>query len=544
MIWVLRDFDLLSVFLRAITLALEILALGGVAFLLMVAVPARASEAVWRICWQGIRWAAFGLILTEICYIAINTAILMAGSSLPFRKLVFASYFVAGTIAAAAALAIWICAHKANRGAALLAVFPSVTLLVATVSTSHSVSRMDHRVVLTLCTAAHHLGAAVWIGSLFYLLISMKLVGQNDASGNDHEARRLLQRFSPMAIVGASLLLLGGVGMAWFYVGFGGKSFGGLYGTAYGAMLLSKAYLFLMILALGAGNYFLVRRIATAPGALLTRLRRFGEAEIGFAFTAILAAASMTSQPPAIDLRQDWVSPAQIAARLRPEIPRLTSPAFAALRPSGSLIDGLKAAEFGSDNTENDANDRAWSEYNHHWAGLVVLAAGLFALLSRLPGAQWARNWPLAFAGLAVFILLRADPENWPLGPRSFWGSFASPDVLQHRFYALLILGFAGFEWGVQTGRLHAQWMKLVFPVLCALGGAALMTHNHGIGNVGEELLAEISHTAIALLGVTAGCSRWLELRLAAPKDARRAAYAWPVCLVLVGLVLLNYRES
>ena len=96
----------------------------------------------------------------------------------------------------------------------------------------------------------------------------------------------------------------------------------------------------------------------------------------------------------------------------------------------------------------------------------------------------------------------------------------------------------------MQTGRLHAQWMKLVFPVLCALGGAALMTHNHGIGNVGEELLAEISHTAIALLGVTAGCSRWLELRLPTPKDARRAAYAWPVCLVLVGLVLLNYRES
>ena len=52
------------------------------------------------------------------------------------------------------------------------------------------------------------------------------------------------------------------------------------------------------------------------------------------------------------------------------------------------------------------------------------------------------------------------------------------------------------------------------FPLLCAAGGALLLTHNHSIGNIKEELLAEMSHAPIALLGATAGCSRWLELRL------------------------------
>ena len=38
--------------------------------------------------------------------------------------------------------------------------------------------------------------------------------------------------------------------------------------------------------------------------------------------------------------------------------------------------------------------------------------------------------------------------------------------------------------------------------------------------------------------------SRWLELRLPERKESRAASYVWPVCLILVGLVLLNYRES
>ncbi len=66
---------------------------------------------------------------------------------------------------------------------------------------------------------------------------------------------------------------------------------------------------------------------------------------------------------------------------------------------------------------------------------------------------RWARFWPVSFAGLAVFILLRADPENWPLGPRPFWGSFFEPDVLQHRAAAALILAFAAFECAVQAGK-------------------------------------------------------------------------------------------
>jgi copper resistance protein D len=221
----------------------------------------------------------------------------------------------------------------------------------------------------------------------------------------------------------------------------------------------------------------------------------------------------------------------------------LTSPPLANLRPVTSIDLAVQEALF-SAGSNSDENDRAWSEYNHHWAGLIVLAVGLLALAARSPRFKWAQHWPLLFIGLAIFILLRADPENWPLGPRPFWASFAAPDVLQHRMFALLVVAFAIFEWAVQTGRFTSRAVSYVFPLLCAAAGALLLTHSHSLGNIKEEMLAELSHTPIALLGATAGWTRWLDLRLPEKRNAKIASYVWPVCLVLVGLVLLDYRES
>jgi putative copper resistance protein D len=69
------------------------------------------------------------------------------------------------------------------------------------------------------------------------------------------------------------------------------------------------------------------------------------------------------------------------------------------------------------------------------------------------------------------------------------------------------------------------------------------MLHSHSLGNVREEFLAELSHIPPALLAVGAGWCRWLEIRL--PRDCTRVvAWIWPVCFVLIGNVLMLYRES
>jgi putative copper resistance protein D len=58
-----------------------------------------------------------------------------------------------------------------------------------------------------------------------------------------------------------------------------------------------------------------------------------------------------------------------------------------------------------------------------------------------------------------------------------------------------------------------------------------------------DELLIEMSHTPLALCGITAGWARWLELRLDG-RPSRIASWAWPVAFAFIGLILLNYREA
>jgi putative copper resistance protein D len=239
---------------------------------------------------------------------------------------------------------------------------------------------------------------------------------------------------------------------------------------------------------------------------------------------------------------------------MAPHIPRLGSPSTQEL-PEDIYIAQSKAFEPGSmsmdsyvpgqaGNHLNTPAEKAWSEYNHHWAGVVVLAVGLLALLAQAGHISWARHWPLAFLGLSVFLFLRSDPEVWPLGPNGFWATLADPEVLLHRIFSLLIVALAAFEWCVQTGRVSSANVRLVFPLLVAVSGALLLTHSHSLGNIKEEVLAELSHIPLAIFAVAAGWSRWLELRLPPDNHTRNAmARVWPACILLIGVILLNYRE-
>jgi copper resistance protein D len=190
-----------------------------------------------------------------------------------------------------------------------------------------------------------------------------------------------------------------------------------------------------------------------------------------------------------------------------------------------------------------NAEDIAWSEYNHHWAGVFVTLIGLLALIEHFRWGRWARHWPLLFLGMAAFLFFRADEQAWPLGPAGFFESLRDPEVAQHRIFVLLIAVFGLFEWRVRMRGNNAGAAALVFPLTTALGGALLLTHSHAIANIKDQLLVEMSHTPLALCGVAAGWARWLELRLDG-RVGQLASWVWPIAFVLVGLILLDYREA
>jgi len=539
----LQVFGFLSVLFRGATLTFQSLAVGGIVFLIFVVRGAEEDSAVLRqACLRWIRRSALALAIMEISYVLANSIILRQSADMPFRDVLGANFVLAGAIGIAAAFTIIVLTAPTRSTSYADLLLPAAAIIASSVMTSHSMARLDYRAPLVAFTALHQAATATWLGGLPYLLIAIR------QAQSPEFARRLSARFSQLALVSVAVLASAGFVLGLAYVG----SLKAVYGTSYGAMVATKVVLFGLLLFLGALNFQLVRR--GPASSILASLKRFGEAEIGIGITVILTAASLTSLPPAADLAQDRVTGSEIIARMSPHPPRFGSPSVQEL-PEDAYAAQKKAFEVGPLSTEsyvpgqtgtrpNTPAEKAWSEYNHHWAGILVLAMGLLAFIAQAGKISWARNWPLAFFGLSAFLFLRSDPETWPLGPVGFWATLADPEVLLHRFFAVLVIVLAIFEWRVQTGRVASGRGRLIFPVLIAVSGALLLTHSHSLGNLKEEVLAELSHIPIAIFAVTAGWSRWLELRLPSENQTRGVmARLWPLCIALIGVVLLNYRE-
>jgi len=546
MVQLIGIFGFLVVLLRAATLCFQSLAIGGILFLLLVTRTRELrTEELLRPAWKLIRWSALGLAMAQVLFVVSNSMVLTYSVDISLREVLGANYVFAGLLGVIAGIGIAFWPAGLRRLMNPVVLLPAGMMLASSVMTSHSASRMEGRALLVSLTALHYLTTASWIGGLPYLLLAMKRVSAVVVKA------RISQNFSRLAQLSVVLLFAAGLAMSWVYVG----SWNAMYGTAYGIMVTAKVVLFGCLLLLGVANYYIIKGIGAGDNEGAKSLVRFGEAEIGIGLAVILTATSLTSQPPGVDLTQDRVSLQEIAERYSPRMPRLSSPEWKEL--SESTKETLKkAAEAGQSVPvsfvpgqfaagTNGPADRAWSEYNHNWAGLIVFLMGILALLSRSRYFSWAKIWPLAFLGLAVFLFLRADPENWPLGPNGFWASFGEAEVLQHRLAVLMLIAFAAFQYLVETNRLKSQPAALVFPGVCILGGMVLLTHSHALGNIKEELLAEMNHTPLAVCGILAGWSRWLELRLPQENGARKyLAWLWPICFMMVGLILMDYHES
>jgi putative copper resistance protein D len=319
-------------------------------------------------------------------------------------------------------------------------------------------------------------------------------------------------------------------------------------------MTAAKAVMFLGLLALGFGNFRTVRMLEANPNMPVKRMKRFAEVEIGVGFSLFFAAASLTSVPPSVDLTQDRVSWQEVVDRNTPVWPRMVSPQHdvLALPALQAKLDAEAAAHAhapeaafvpgGGELPERNAADIAWSEFNHHWAGLFVVIIAVLALLNQA-GLKWARHWPVVFFALAIFLFLRSDPEVWPMGEEGIFESLRDIEVLQHRFFVILTVIFGIFEWRVRAGGWDNPKAKLVFPLVTAVGGAALLTHSHAISNVKDALLIELTHTPLALAAIAAGWSRWLEIRMEG-RASRIAGWVWPWCFLFIGALLMLYREA
>ena len=525
-------------------------AVGGLAYILLVLRPGPGARDLGG----AARDRAVALIEAGALLVAATTALLLLvvhpwaladeTGRWPLRGFLTTHFGLAGlgrvTLAVLLVAAIrGVRGGAATRGRWALALGLGLLLMANAAWLAHAASRLHEREPLMVVTVLHQLGAVVWVGGLIHLVGFALLWRRAGGPAAEPQGVRVLARFSAVAIAALVLVLGPGIVLTWSYVG----GWGGLVGTGYGVMVLTKVALLACAMVLGGLNFFLLRgggllrRGGSDRGAaaVAARVPAFIEAEVGFGITLLLAAASLTSLPPSVDVVADRATPAEVAARFRPAMPRLTSPPVAQLLAAAAPMEDTLA--------QRQPEEYAWSEYNHHAAGFFVFLMGVLALADRAGFGRWARHWPLLFLGLAGFLFVRNDPRAWPLGPAGFWESMVLPDVLQHRLVVLLVVSLGLFEWMVRSGRLTRPGGRLVFPLLCAAGGGLLLTHSHAMFNLKTEFLTEVSHAPMGLFGVIMAWGRWLEVRL--PRaDAWLPGWIWAGAMTTIGLILLVYRET
>jgi len=194
--------------------------------------------------------------------------------------------------------------------------------------------------------------------------------------------------------------------------------------------------------------------------------------------------------------------------------------------------------------------DKKESEFNHHLAGFFVALGGAFILFQtplgkRLKAVHYI--WPASFLLSGIFVLIWSDTELWPFGSRQWLEALQNNrEVLQHKTFALLLIGLGLIEWLRVKGSLKAAWSGFVFPVLAVGGSILLLFHQHEGGMQGPnhmEVMARIQseHLSYAVVGIGIGLAKGLsEIRM---RGYRLFSGLWPLLMFGLGILLMNYHE-
>ena len=396
---------------------------------------------------------------------------------------------------------------------------------------THGVGRFDNRALLMTLTIVHQLAGAIWFGGVVQLILFWRRI-KGDPSLHPLWPRAL-RRFSLLGVTSVAVLVVSGIPLAWSYV----DNLTALIGTGYGSLLLIKTILLLSALGLAWINHRAARRWYGEGGypPVFRDIPHTIEAESFLLVSILFVAATLSSQPPAVDIPQLIASPTEVWQMFSPKLPQLVSPTHEELmigEAQRAAIVGKEAPVFAVE----------WSNFNHNVSGVILTLMAVVALVGYLFKARWAYYWPAGFIALGVFIFFRSDAQAWPMGPMGFWEStFGDGEILQHRLATLLTFLLGGLEIRART-HPEARKLRYMFPILCAVGGILLLTHSHSGFELKTEYLIQSTHMAMGLFAIFMAASRWLELKLE-PPYATWAGIISTVSMGVIGLIMVFYDE-
>jgi copper resistance protein D len=495
--------------------------------------------------YKGGFWLAAAQLFKIILKIWLMAALL---DKWPFPEFASTTQFIGGMVRTLLALVLagycylYLRNNPDSKKHWLSAILVALPLIISGAWLVHGAGRFENQVFLMSFTVLHQVAAAIWIGSVFQLINLWVLRYQRKVP--DTLWPQLLHRFSPYGIASVFAIALSGLPIALQYI----DTWNGLIGTGYGNLLTVKV----VLLGIALGYAWLNRSAVLSYGstgngyALTKRVPYYIEAETFVLVTLLFTAASLASQPPAIDIPSLTASWQEVLGTFKPQVPLTQSPSHSA------LIAG-EAGRVAIVGKVPSVAATEWSNYNHNIAGIFLAVMTFFAMLSyamRLPSLQGARKllaftqyWPFGFVALSFFLFFRSDAETWPLGPIGFWEStFNNGEVLQHRIATLLAFTIGVIELRARFSKNPHIAVIFAFPVLTAFGGLMLLTHSHIGFEPKSAFLIQVGHTTMGVFALIMACGRWLELKLDSPgKDI--AGFVSVAALFVIGLILMFYRE-
>lgn len=197
---------------------------------------------------------------------------------------------------------------------------------------------------------------------------------------------------------------------------------------------------------------------------------------------------------------------------------------------------------------EGSARGIAYSEFNHHLAGVFLLLIGLSEVRQALgwPALAWTRFLlPCALTVGGVFLLIWSDHDSWPIGSLTFAQTFFGddPEIVQHKTYGILACAVGTIEFLRRLGWFaHAAW-TVPLPLFAIVGGLMLFSHSHG-DHPGAYKIA-LHHAIMGTMAITAGSSKLLSGWQGRELMRERSYWElmWASLVLLIGLQLLIYTE-
>ena len=254
-------------------------------------------------------WAAVALLVTAILRLYAQSlamhgpdeALAPTYIAAMVAKTVWGWGWLLQATGAVLAIAGFAMARRDRSSGWLLSGVAGVMLALTPALAGHAAATPGLALPAVIADALHVIGAAGWLGSLFFVLaVGIPIALRLDADRRGPAIARLVSAFSPIALLFAGLAALTGVFAAWLHIGFSSA----LWTSDYGRLLLIKLAILAVVAAIGAYNW---RRVKPALGdaAGTKRVQRSATMELGVGVLVVIVTAILVATPPPTDVDGD-----------------------------------------------------------------------------------------------------------------------------------------------------------------------------------------------------------------------------------------------